>query len=137
MQPCIVGLAQRGVGLAVEKGQKGVTPAARDRRHLMQRAAGEHHGTADRRAIDLAAELRKLQIAAVVILIEIEGDGEAPVLRAGIDIVAMPVEMPADRAVVAGNDVTIHAGRGELKIRLYGGQQATAKLIAYRLTQLG
>src|SRR5580704_17114608 len=121
MQPRIVGLAQRGVRLAVEKGQKGVTPTACDRRHLMQRAARENHGTADRRAIDLAVELRKLQIAAVVILVEIEGDGEAPVLRAGIDIVAVPIEMPADGAVVTSHDVTIHAGRGKLKIRLYSG----------------
>ena len=64
-------------------------------------------------------------------------DSEAPMLGAGIDVVAMPVEMPADGAVVTNHDVTIHAGRGKLKVGLYGGQQAPAKLIAYRLAQLG
>ena len=42
-------------------------------------------------------------------------------LGAGIDVVAMPVEMAADDAVVTSHDMTIHAGRGKLKVGLYGG----------------
>jgi triacylglycerol lipase len=39
LQPLVIGCAQRGVRLAVEKGQEGVAPPSRDRRDLMQRAA--------------------------------------------------------------------------------------------------
>ncbi len=71
MQLGVVRLTQSGVGLAVEKGEEGVAPAFCHRRHLMQRAARENNGAAVRRAVGTAAELRKDEIAAVVILLRL------------------------------------------------------------------
>src|SRR5579863_4289917 len=136
MQPGVVGLAQRRVGLAVEEGEEGVAPAARYRGDLMQRAAGEHHGAAVRRAIAAGAELREDEIAAVIVPGEVDGDGEAPVLRADIDVVAMAMEMAADGAVVAGDDIAVHTRRLELEILRDSRDQAAHDLAADRLAQL-
>src|SRR6202023_3316462 len=64
------------------------------------------------------------------------GDGEAPVLRADIDVIAVPVEMPADRAVVAGDDGAIHARRLELEELPDRRQEAADDLAADRFAQL-
>jgi len=40
-------------------------------------------------------------------------------LRAGVDIVAMAIEVPADLGIVASDDVSIHPCRLELKIAFY------------------
>src|SRR5579872_697219 len=137
VQPGVVGLPQRRVGLAIEEGEEGIAPPARYWRDLMQRAAGEHHGAAMRRAIAAAAELRKDEIAAVIVPVEVDGDGEAPVLRADIDVVAMAMEMAADGAVVAGDDIAVHARRLELEILRDGRDEPAHDLAADRLAQLG
>src|ERR1700676_4212644 len=116
----IIGFAQCRIGLAVKEGEEGVAPAAGHRRDLVQRTAGEYDRAARRRAISAAAELGKNQIAAVLILVEVDRHGKAAVLRAGIDVVAMAIEMSADRAVVTGDDVAIHPGRRELKKPRHG-----------------
>ncbi|MFZ3338069.1 MAG: hypothetical protein WA776_21740 [Xanthobacteraceae bacterium] len=90
---CIVRLAQRRVGLAIEECKERVAPPARHRGNLMQGAAGKHDGAAHRRMIGLAAELRKDEIAAIKILVEIDRDGEAAMLRADISVVAVAPEM--------------------------------------------
>ena len=136
MQPGSVVLAQRRVGFAVEEGEEGIAPPARYRRDLMQRAAREHDGAATRGAIAAAAELRKDEVAALVVAVEIDGDGKAPMLRADIDVVAMAVEMPADRAVVAGDDVAVHARRLELEKSLDRRHEPAYHLAADRFAQL-
>ncbi len=103
----------------------------------MQRAAREHHGAADRRAIGASPEFGKHEIAALIVAVEIDGDGEAAMLRAGVDVVAVAEEMPAQRAVVARHHVAIHARRRELEIALDRRQQAARDLIADRLAQVG
>jgi hypothetical protein len=70
----------------------------------MPRAARKHHRAAFRRPVDPAAEFRKHQVAAFEIAVEIDRDREAPMPRAGVDIVAMAMEVAADLAVVAGDD---------------------------------
>ena len=57
-------------------------------------------------------------------------DGEAAVLRAGIDVVAVTIEMAADLAVVAGHHIAIHPGRLELEEALDRRQQAADDLVA-------
>src|SRR5262249_21128142 len=99
--------------------QKGVTPPARDGRHLMKRAARKHQGAAMRRPIGLPAELRKHQVATVIVAVEVNRDGKATMLRGGVDIVAMAIEVPTNLAVVASDDVSIHPCRLELKISFY------------------
>ncbi len=95
----------------------------------MQRAAGEHDGAAVRRAIAAAAEFRKRQVAAVIVVIEIDGDGEAAMLRAGIDIVAVAMEVAAQSGVVTGDDVAVHPRGGELK-EPFDGRKKTAHDLA-------
>ena len=107
------------------------------RRHLVQRAAREHHRAADRRAVGAPPELGKDQVAAVIVAVEIDRDGEAAVLRPGIDVVAVAEEMPAQRAVVAGHEIAVHARRPELEIALHRRQQAAHDLLAQCRTQLG
>src|ERR1700731_2117790 len=91
----IVGFAQRRVRLIVEKGEKRVAPAARDRRHLVQRAAREGDRAAVGGAIFPAPEFGEDQVAALEFPVEVDRDRKAAVLGAGIDVVAVAMEMPA------------------------------------------
>ena len=75
----------------------------------MQGAAGKHDRSAGRRAIGAASELRKNQVAAFISAVQIEGNGEAAMLGAGIQIVAVAMKIAADLAVVAGDDIAVHA----------------------------
>src|ERR1700722_19584081 len=124
----VIFLAQRRVGLTIEEGEKGVAAAAGHRRDLMQRAAGEDDGAAVRCAIGAAAEFWKGQIAAVIVLVEVDGDGETTMLRAGIDVVAVPIKMPADGAVITGDDIAIHPRGRELKEPFDGRKETTHDL---------
>jgi hypothetical protein len=112
MQPRIVGFALDRVFLAVKERQEGIAPSPGDGRHLMQRAARKHQRAAFRRPVGLVAEFRKYEIAAFEIMVEIDREREPPVLRPGVDVVAIPVEVGADLAVVAGHDIAIHPRGG-------------------------
>ena len=57
-------------------------------------------------------------------------------LRADIDVIAVPIEMPADGAVVTSDDIAIHARGLELEEPLDGRQQAANDLAADRFAQL-
>src|ERR1700733_8758606 len=103
----------------------------------MQRAAGKHQGAAFRWPVDLAAELRKHQIAACKVVVEIDGDGKTPMLRTGVDVVAMAMEMPADLAVVASDDVAVHSRGLKLEVPFDLGKQPAYDLAAYEIADLG
>src|ERR1700728_75834 len=135
MQLFVVALAKRGVGFTVQEGEEGVASSVCHRRHLMQCAAGKYRGAPMRRPINAAAEFREDQIAAVIVLIEIDRHGKAAMLRPGIDVVAMPVKVAAGGAVVTGYNVAIHPRRPELEEAFEGRQQAANDLIANEVAQ--
>ncbi|SDT61786.1 hypothetical protein, partial [Bradyrhizobium canariense] len=49
----------------------------------------------------------------------------------------MAVEMAADLAVVASDDVTVHSRNLKLKISLYLGKQSAHDLVAYEIANFG
>ena len=135
MEIGVVGFPPGGIGLIIEKRQESIAPAARDRRYLVKCPAGKYHCAGGGRPIGFSAEFRKQQVAAVVILVEIDRHRKTPMLGAGIDIVAMAMKVAADLAVVAGHDIAIHAGSLELEEAFDRRHQAAHDLAADRFAQ--
>jgi hypothetical protein len=84
----IIGLTSLRI-FSVEESHESIALAASDWPYLMKCAAGEHDGPAFRSTVGLVTKLGKYQIATFIILVEVDRDGEAPVLRARVDFAAM------------------------------------------------
>ena len=93
--------------LVIEEGHEDEPLALGHRRRLMQQAAGEHRGPADRRTIGARAELREPQLAALVAVVEVQRDGEPAMRRAGGGVVAVAGEEPQLLLAVAADQVAL------------------------------
>ena len=69
--------------MIVQKGEDSESAPASHRNELMQQPAREDHGTAGRWSVELAVELGKAQLAAVIVAgrVQVDAEGELPVRR--------------------------------------------------------
>ena len=111
--------------LVVEERQERVAVAPGDWLHLVEERAAEHHSTARGHLEAVVAVLGEDELAAVVIAVEPDRNGEAAVRRARRRVVAMGHEEPAVGRPVAGDDVALDAGGAELERLADGGDDAS------------
>src|SRR6185437_2362421 len=124
------------VFLAVEEGQEGEATAAGDWRHLVKRTTGKHQRAANRWSVKLPSEFRKHQVATAEVIVEIDRDREAAVLRANVEVVAVAMKVSADLAVIAGDDVAIHACRRKLEVPLDLRNEPAGNVLTHELAHL-
>src|SRR6185312_5561865 len=133
----IVGLADRRRRLVIKEGQEDVALAFGHKIGRVQQRAGEHHGGARRRLEALRAIFWKAQLAALVIVVQVQRYGKAAMRRTLGGVVAMGVEMAVLVGGVAGDDEALHAGDVELMglgdLRHDAAQHAGLGLVHYRL----
>ena len=90
-----VGFAEPEGLVVVKKRQEGVAASFRDPRYRVKQRAGKDHRTACRRTEASWSVLRKAQLTALKVGIEVDGNGKSAVRSGFCRIVAMRPEMAA------------------------------------------
>ena len=125
-----------GACLVVQEWQEHIAAAAGNRRGLVEKAAGEHHGPAGGRAVRARAELGEAKVATFILFgIQVDSDGEAPMRGTFGGIVAVCTEVRPLGAVVTGDNVALHASGLELEGLFDLGKQAMQDPILDGLSQ--
>ncbi len=81
----------------------------------MQVRAGEHQSAAGLRAIEMRAVLREPQVAAFVVIVQIQRQRKPTVSRGRTQVIAVGVEKPAGIGIVAGDLEAFKTGGPEDK----------------------
>src|SRR6266576_2448544 len=95
--------------LIIEKRQECIAAAANHRRDGMEKRARKYDRATDWRLETAWAIFREAQFAALVVVVEIDGDGKPAVRGAHHGIVPMGLEMATVLGGITADDIALHA----------------------------